>query len=74
MQESVLREYALGASGPLSKRICRSIKQDGTYTCRVSKTPGQCTMNTKRKPQGRSCVHPITHILQVRVRVMLKIS
>jgi hypothetical protein len=71
MQEYLLREYALGATDPLRKRICRSIKQDGTYICRVSKDtwsvhPRALNANLE------DCVHPITHIL--RVCVMLEIS
>jgi hypothetical protein len=75
MQEYLLREYSLGAFDPLCKRICRSIKQDGTYICRASKdtwSVQQWTLNEALQLPRRSCVPPIIHIL--RVRVMLEIS
>jgi hypothetical protein len=67
-QECLLREYALGMIDPLSKRICRSIKQDGTYIYRVSKDTWSVhhwTLNDSR------CLESVARIL--RVRVMLEI-
>jgi hypothetical protein len=64
MQEYLLRENALGINSPLFKRICRSIKQDGTYTCRVSRVHH---WNRDTNPRGCSCVPSVTHFFPVRV-------
>ena len=68
MQEYLLQEFAFGTSDPPCKRICRSNKKDGIYTCRVSKDTWSVphwTLNANSRAWK-------IHIL--RVRVMLKIS